>query len=83
MLESTTTPKQEQSTTCTNVPEQEAKQDYGRNLKKENELTVLNTLRSDNKIVLTAMLQNTIWGILKIEITEDEAKQILTEITKL
>ena len=35
MLESTTTPKQEQSTTCTNVPEQEAKQDYGRNLKTE------------------------------------------------
>ena len=52
-------------------------------LKKENVLTVLNTLRCDNKIVLTAMLQNTIWGILKIEITEDEAKQILTELTKI
>ena len=32
MLESTTTMNQEQSTTCTNVQEQEAKQDYGRNL---------------------------------------------------
>ena len=52
-------------------------------LKKENELTILKTLRCDNKIVLTAMLQNTIWGILKIEITEDEAKQILTELTKI
>ena len=52
-------------------------------LKKENELTILNTVRCDNKIVLTAMLQNTIWGILKIEITEDEAKQIMTELTKI
>ena len=52
-------------------------------LKKENELTILNTLICDNKIVLTAMLQNTIWGILKIEITEDEAKQIFTELTKI
>ena len=32
MLKSTTATNQEQSTTCTNVPEQEAKQDYGRNL---------------------------------------------------
>ena len=52
-------------------------------LKKENELTVLNTLRCDNNIVLTAMLLNTFWGILKIEITEDEAKQILTELNKI
>ena len=52
-------------------------------LKKENELTILNTIRCDNIIVLTAMLQNTIWGILKIEITEDEAKQIMTELTKM
>ena len=52
-------------------------------LKKENELTVLNTLICDNKIVLTAMLLNAIWGILKIELTEDEAKQILTELNKI
>ena len=32
MLESTTITNQEQSTTCTNVQGQEAKQDYGRNL---------------------------------------------------
>ena len=52
-------------------------------LKKENELTILNTLRCDNKIVITAMLLNAIWGILKIEITEDEAKQIFSELTKI
>ena len=52
-------------------------------LKKENELTILKTVRYDNKILLTAMLQNTIWGILKIEITEDEAKQIFTELNKI
>ena len=32
MLESTTKTNQQQSTTCTNVQGQEAKQDYGRNL---------------------------------------------------
>lgn len=51
-------------------------------LKKKTELNIVHTHKDKerNKIIVTAMLQNTIWGVLRIEITEEEAHEIATEL---
>ena len=47
-------------------------------LKKETELNIVKIHKDKerNKIIITAMLEDENWGVLKIELTEEEAQDI-------
>ena len=47
-------------------------------LKKETELNIVKIHKDKerNKIIITAMLEDDYWGVLKIELTEEEAQDI-------
>ena len=47
-------------------------------LKEETELNIvkIHKDKEKNKIIITAMLEDDYWGVLKIELTEEEAQDI-------